>query len=53
MSICEVCFEDVETVCRCRECDTLFCSECGSVKEELCRYCLEEVPVAGFEEGAE
>ena len=42
MPVCEVCYEDMETVYRCKDCGTLFCSECGSVKEELCLYCLKE-----------
>lgn len=53
MPICEVCFDDVETLCGCRECGTFFCPECGSIKDELCHYCLEEVHEAGSEEGTD
>ena len=42
MPVCEICDKDVEIVYDCGKCDILFCSECGSVKEGICRLCREE-----------
>lgn len=42
MPECEICWEEVDNVYECKSCGILFCPQCGSVKDELCRYCLEE-----------
>ena len=42
MPICEACGEEVAAVYRCRECDGLFCDECGDPKLGICVYCAEE-----------
>ena len=42
MPECGFCGLEVETVYRCSKCGVPFCSECGSVEDELCLYCLSE-----------
>jgi len=42
MPECEICGEQVNKVHRCKNCDALFCAECGSISDKLCTDCLEE-----------
>lgn len=42
MPECEVCFEEVGRVYTCKNCETVFCDECGDPKRKLCIFCLEE-----------
>jgi hypothetical protein len=39
MERCSICRKQVETVNKCQECGTKFCSECGNFKTGFCSDC--------------
>ena len=42
MPFCDVCGDEVERVYTCKDCETIFCGDCGDTKARLCMYCVEE-----------
>ena len=42
MPRCEICGEEVSKVYTCKECEIVFCEECGDPEQGLCMLCLSE-----------
>ena len=42
MPECYMCGMETEPIYKCKVCGERFCDDCGSPKDKLCLYCLEE-----------
>lgn len=40
--MCAICGVESDELYKCKVCGDRFCEECGSVKDKLCLFCLEE-----------
>ncbi|VVB74236.1 Uncharacterised protein [Candidatus Tiddalikarchaeum anstoanum] len=37
---CDICKKGKRKVYKCKECNQLFCDECGDAKQPMCEFCI-------------